>query len=509
MTTFNALLNSSSPENVLLIKTYDDAKRLWATNQPFRAYDMELAVYFTKGTLQAREPPMHDGASARGLIAMDSADVIRGLEEQHALLAANAAEAVAFAQRAAKEEQAARRAEEAAGRERSAAVARAKAADRALAVAARAALVDEVDDRLGSLRSDLDEMNLEVSRLMRELADREAAATSAAEAVPPALRALKAAEAEVRSLGGGRGDADGGLDDRLKAATAALHKHRNAVERAAAAVRAAGVDVEVKRDAAAGMRARVQALFPNGPAGAQADDADATQPVGVPASTETLKKKLAQLQAALKKAERATGGANAGGTTYAALVGALREAETAAEAHAQSVAAVRATAASVAAALKERHNFHRRSIKTYGRQAMEDFRRHLSQRTLGGSLEFDHKSDTLEAEVCPNGNDPTSRATSSLRSLSGGEQAFSTLALVLALWQLSSTPLRAMDEFDKNMDSNYQTASLILLFETFRRQPGRQFLILTPLDYSGLLGDAGVKEHELIIHRMPEVLRQG
>lgn len=511
--TFNALLNNSSPENVLLIQTYDDAKRLWATNQPFRAYDMELAVYFTRGSLQAREPPMKDGASARGLIAMDSADVIRGLEEQHASLASAAAEAGALAQRAAREEQAARRAEEEAGRERSAAASRAKAADRALAVAVRAALVDEVDDRLGSLRSDLDEMNGEVKRLMREQAEREAAAAVAAEAVPPALRMLKAAEADVRSLGGvlGGADADGTLDERLKAATAMLHKHRQAVERAATAVRTAVVAIEVKSDAAAGVRARVQALFPDGPAGAQAGDAadGATQPVGAPASTEALKKKLAQLQASLKKAERETGGANAGGTTYAALVDELREAEAAVEVHAHSVAAVRATAASIEAALNERHKFHRRSIKAYGRQAIEDFSRHLSHRTLGGSLAFDHKCDTLEAEVCPNGNDPTGRATSSLRSLSGGEQAFSTLALVLAMWQLSATPLRAMDEFDKNMDSNYQTASLVLLFETFRRQPGRQFLILTPLDYSGLLADAGVKEHELVIHRMPEVVRQG
>ena len=103
-------------------------------------------------------------------------------------------------------------------------------------------------------------------------------------------------------------------------------------------------------------------------------------------------------------------------------------------------------------------------------------------------------------QLAPRAGDAAARSTTALRSLSGGEQAFSTLSLVLAMWQLSATPMRALDEFDKNMDSSFQAASLTLLFEIFRQQPGRQFLILTPLDYSSLFREAGVDEREPAAH---------
>lgn len=512
---FNALLNGYGPERVLLINSYEDAKTLWARASPFRAYEPDGTLHYLRGRLESSErPDQRFGGRARGLLAMDSADVVAGLEQQHVTLAAEAADAASVAQQVGREADAARRAEEAAGRERASAIACAKAAERNLATVARAALADDLDDRLGALRADLREIEGEVFRLTRETAERQAAVSMAEANETNALRLLRSAEAEVRALGGGRGgtglDDMSGLEERLRAATSAVHKKRQAAERAAAAIRQAEVDLEARHAAAANVRARVEALFPSGGDASEAND-DATQPVGaaVPPTIEELKKRLDRLRAALRKAEKAAGGANAGSTTYAALVGALREAEAAFAAHTESVAAVRATADGVGAALRERQKFHRRAIKLYGRQAVEDFRRHLSYRTLGGTLTFDHASDTLAVEVCPNGNDPTGRATSSLRSLSGGEQAFSTLSLILAMWQLSATPLRAMDEFDKNMDSNFQTASLVLLFETFRRQPGRQFLILTPLDYSGLLADAGVRDDELLIHRMPEVVRRG
>jgi len=490
---FNALLNACSPEDALLIGSYDDARALWATKRPFRALEPDGTLHQLKGSLQ--ESSRNDG-TAKGLVAMDSAVVIQGLEGQHAHVGAAASEASAAAQAAGREAQVALKAEEAAGRVRKACQSRSQAAERELAAAARAALADEVDDRLGQLREDVHEMEAEVAALMRESAERHQQAASLRAGVEPAQRVLRAAEAEVRGLGGGHGSAlDGsGLDEQLKAATATLHKKKQALERAAAAAQSAEVELEARRDAAAGVRAKVEAAFPEKP------------PAGA-ASVEALKKKLDKVRAALRSAEKAAGGGNSGETTFAALVGAVREAEAAEEAHGKGIAGVAACAEQTQSSLRERHKFHRRTIKAYGRQATQDFARHLSHRALGGSLTFDHTEDSLEAEVSPNVNDIGGRTTASLRSLSGGEQAFSTLSLILAMWQLSATPLRAMDEFDKNMDSNYQTASLTLLFETFRRQPGRQFLILTPLDYSTLLDDAGVQEHELLIHRMPEVVR--
>ena len=64
------------------------------------------------------------------------------------------------------------------------------------------------------------------------------------------------------------------------------------------------------------------------------------------------------------------------------------------------------------------------------------------------------------------------------------------------MWQFSQAPVRAMDEFDKNMDTTFVKASLQLLVEIFEQQRSRQFLILTPLDYSTPLQELGIDADE-------------
>ena len=75
----------------------------------------------------------------------------------------------------------------------------------------------------------------------------------------------------------------------------------------------------------------------------------------------------------------------------------------------------------------------------------------------------------------------------SLKTLSGGEQAFSALSFSLAMWPFSASPLRAMDEFDKNMDQTFLNVSIRLLLEAAETATNRQLLILTPNDYHGCL----------------------
>ena len=75
----------------------------------------------------------------------------------------------------------------------------------------------------------------------------------------------------------------------------------------------------------------------------------------------------------------------------------------------------------------------------------------------------------------------------SLKTLSGGEQAFSALSFSLSMWPFSASPLRAMDEFDKNMDMTFLNVSIRLLLEAAETEPSRQLLILTPNDYHGSL----------------------
>ena len=95
----------------------------------------------------------------------------------------------------------------------------------------------------------------------------------------------------------------------------------------------------------------------------------------------------------------------------------------------------------------------------------------------------------MVALVYTSSQDAHAHASRSLRTLSGGEQAFAALSFALAMWPFSASPLRAMDEFDKNMDHTYLASSLLHLLEACEAAPNRQILILTPNDYhSALIG---------------------
>ncbi len=71
-------------------------------------------------------------------------------------------------------------------------------------------------------------------------------------------------------------------------------------------------------------------------------------------------------------------------------------------------------------------------------------------------------------------------------SLSGGESSFSTVALLLALWEVIDTPFRIMDEFDIFMDSHHRQKSILMLIEFARTAPHRQFIFLSPLDHNAI-----------------------
>lgn len=78
------------------------------------------------------------------------------------------------------------------------------------------------------------------------------------------------------------------------------------------------------------------------------------------------------------------------------------------------------------------------------------FNNFLSQRGYAGHVEFDHEQKKLEIKVQLERTHDEAVAQDT-RSLSGGERSFSTVSLLLALWEAMESPFRAMDEFDVYM----------------------------------------------------------
>jgi chromosome segregation ATPase len=69
----------------------------------------------------------------------------------------------------------------------------------------------------------------------------------------------------------------------------------------------------------------------------------------------------------------------------------------------------------------------------------------LAERSFAGGLEFNHSQKTLELKVEPD----ISRAGKKgrqVKTLSGGEKSFSTVCLLLALWEAMGSPIRCLDE---------------------------------------------------------------
>ena len=74
------------------------------------------------------------------------------------------------------------------------------------------------------------------------------------------------------------------------------------------------------------------------------------------------------------------------------------------------------------------------------------------------------------------------QATKNVRSLSGGERSFSTVAFIIALWEAMECPFRCLDEFDVFMDLVNRKISMRLMLEMGQNMHGKQFIFLTPQD---------------------------
>ena len=70
------------------------------------------------------------------------------------------------------------------------------------------------------------------------------------------------------------------------------------------------------------------------------------------------------------------------------------------------------------------------------------------------------------------------------KNLSGGERSFSTVALLLAMWDVAQSPIRCLDEWDVFLDSVNRGIAAKMLIEGALRSEQKQFILITPQDMS-------------------------
>ena len=92
-------------------------------------------------------------------------------------------------------------------------------------------------------------------------------------------------------------------------------------------------------------------------------------------------------------------------------------------------------------------------------QRWHDFRRHIALRTklmfqhnlanrgYFGKVLFDHEKQKLELKVQTDDAAATQGLNKDTKSLSGGEKSFSTICLLLALWEAIGCPIRCLGKF--------------------------------------------------------------
>jgi len=141
-----------------------------------------------------------------------------------------------------------------------------------------------------------------------------------------------------------------------------------------------------------------------------------------------------------------------------------------------------------------------------------DFRRHialrckvffqfnLAHRGYFGKVLFDHHSQTLQLRVQTEEMAATQTRAKDKdpKALSGGEKSFSTICLLLALWESIGCPIRCLDEFDVFMDAVNRRISMKMMIDTAKASDGKQYILITPQDMQNVSITDAVRVHRMI-----------
>ncbi|KAJ3497858.1 hypothetical protein NLJ89_g10296 [Agrocybe chaxingu] len=122
------------------------------------------------------------------------------------------------------------------------------------------------------------------------------------------------------------------------------------------------------------------------------------------------------------------------------------------------------------------------------------FQYHLSNRGYYGKILFNHVAGTLQLRVQTDDQLQTQGTRDKdPRSLSGGEKSFSTICLLLSLWDSIGCPLRCLDEFDVFMDAVNRRISMKMMIDTANTSDKKQYILITPQDMTNVAFGPTVK----------------
>ncbi|KAL2039575.1 hypothetical protein N7G274_007847 [Stereocaulon virgatum] len=218
----------------------------------------------------------------------------------------------------------------------------------------------------------------------------------------------------------------------------------------------------------------------------QASDFCQRVPVDHGETGDSIERKTAKLEKDLKEAEKRVGGSRAQLTVAAAkATEALDHAET-------EVRSIEELSQLLKFALVNRRDRWKQFQKFITARARVQFMYLLSERGFRGQLQANHKEKKLDLQVEP---DETLRQNKGRKTmtLSGGEKSFSTICLLLSLWEAMGAPIRCLDEFDVFMDPVNRQISMGMMIQAARRSIGKQFILITPQSMSSIDPQEDVK----------------
>lgn len=108
----------------------------------------------------------------------------------------------------------------------------------------------------------------------------------------------------------------------------------------------------------------------------------------------------------------------------------------------------------------------------------------LAHRRFRGQMKLRHLEKMLDVSIEPDITRISEKGRQT-KTLSGGEKSYSTICLLLALWEAMGSPIRCLDEFDVFMDQINRNVVVDMIIEGARRSGNRQFILISPQSMGG------------------------